>query len=73
MKKIPLRNTSEDPHEMCEECYDSGWVGDNGPGVLKNNEYERCPCDSSLRLTRRLKRLSDAACQRWVSDVQKRV
>ena len=25
---------------MCEECNDTGWVGDNGPGISGNNEYE---------------------------------
>ena len=28
----------------CEECKDTGWVGDNGAGIRGNNEYEPCFC-----------------------------
>ena len=28
----------------CETCQDTGWYGDNGPGIKGNNEYQRCEC-----------------------------
>jgi hypothetical protein len=30
----------------CEVCYDTGWYGDNGPGIAGNTEYQECDqCD----------------------------
>jgi len=29
----------------CEDCLDTGWVGDNGPGKNGNNEYMPCDCE----------------------------
>jgi hypothetical protein len=26
----------------CEHCHDTGWYGDNGPGIRGNNEYMAC-------------------------------
>ena len=28
----------------CELCQDTGWYGDNGPGIKGNREYVRCEC-----------------------------
>ena len=28
----------------CESCHDTGWYGDNGPGIKGNREYIRCEC-----------------------------
>jgi len=28
----------------CEECNDTGWLGDIGPGIDGNNEIDRCDC-----------------------------
>ena len=28
---------------QCETCQDTGWYGDNGPGIKGNSEYQ--PCD----------------------------
>jgi len=28
----------------CKLCRDTGWYGDNGPGIKGNNEYQRCEC-----------------------------
>jgi len=30
----------------CEDCHDTGWVGDNGPGMKGNSEYHECECGS---------------------------
>jgi len=29
---------------FCDDCHDTGWVGDNGPGRKGNNEYHECHC-----------------------------
>lgn len=28
----------------CDDCHDTGWVGDNGPGRGGNSEYHECHC-----------------------------
>lgn len=28
----------------CELCNDTGWYGDNGPGIRGNREYIPCEC-----------------------------
>ena len=28
----------------CEQCHDTGWYGDNGPGMAGNREYMPCEC-----------------------------
>ena len=28
----------------CEDCNDTGWYGDNGPGIKGNKEYGKCEC-----------------------------
>jgi hypothetical protein len=28
----------------CEMCNNTGWYGDNGPGIAGNREYNRCEC-----------------------------
>jgi len=28
----------------CEQCHNTGWYGDNGPGIGGNREYVRCEC-----------------------------
>ena len=28
----------------CDDCHDTGWVGDNGPGRNGNSEYHECHC-----------------------------
>lgn len=28
----------------CELCRDTGWYGDNGPGIRGNTEYVPCDC-----------------------------
>jgi len=30
----------------CDQCHDTGWYGDNGPGIKGNREY--CPCECRL-------------------------
>ena len=29
---------------LCEWCHDTGWYGDNGPGIEGNTEYLPCDC-----------------------------
>ena len=29
---------------QCEECQDTGYYGDNGPGMYGNNEVTPCEC-----------------------------
>ena len=31
----------------CDDCHDTGWYGDNGPGVIGNEEFHRCECGAS--------------------------
>ena len=31
----------------CDDCHDTGWYGDNGPGVIGNEEFQRCECGVS--------------------------
>ena len=35
----------------CELCYDTGWYGDNGPGIKGNKEYQRCECMTETKTT----------------------
>lgn len=35
----------------CELCHDTGWYGDNGPGIKGNREYIRCECKAILKYT----------------------
>lgn len=30
--------------KKCEQCRDTGWYGDNGPGIRGNREYVPCEC-----------------------------
>jgi len=34
---------------MCELCKNTGWYGDNGPGIKGNREYLPCECRSVQR------------------------
>lgn len=35
----------------CELCNNTGWYGDNGPGIKGNQEYNPCECkDAGYRL-----------------------
>ena len=34
----------------CETCHDTGWYGDNGPGIKGNNEYQRCECMAETKV-----------------------
>lgn len=47
---------SENQDEYCEECRDTGFGGDMGPGVRGNREYGPCSCDQFSRIIRKLKR-----------------
>jgi len=31
----------------CEQCRDTGYYGDNGPGIKGNREYIRCECKTN--------------------------
>lgn len=48
MNQIP---TKEKP---CKDCNDTGFYGDNGPGIKGNSEYVPCDCDPTKRARRRL-------------------
>jgi hypothetical protein len=44
----------------CELCNDTGYYGDNGPGIRGNREYMPCECRESLNpseVTRRLRKI----------------
>ena len=32
----------------CDQCRDTGWYGDNGPGIMGNREYIRCECRTKV-------------------------
>jgi len=34
----------------CEVCHDTGWYGDNGPGIKGNREYQRCECAGETKM-----------------------
>lgn len=34
---------------QCEECQDTGYFGDMGPGIRGNNEYTECDCRRKLK------------------------
>jgi hypothetical protein len=34
---------------QCDECRDTGYFGDNGPGIRGNNEYTECDCRRKLK------------------------
>ena len=36
------------PVYNCEDCMDTGWCGDNGPGIRGNREYHPCHCRPEL-------------------------
>ncbi len=37
---IPFNCDSENPNNYCEDCHDTGYIGDNGPGGYPGNrEY----------------------------------
>lgn len=56
MNLVQFDTQSEDPNDYCEECHDTGWGGDHGPGVRGNNEYGPCSCDKEKRAIRKAKR-----------------
>jgi hypothetical protein len=33
-----------EPTGRCETCHDTGWYGDDGPGLWGNREVVRCDC-----------------------------
>jgi hypothetical protein len=40
--------------EPCPACNDTGWYGDNGPGITGNREY--MPCDQCTAYERAMRR-----------------
>lgn len=60
MKKISIHELTDDPNEMCEECHDTGYGGDFGPGGSRyNTEFEQCVCDEKLRSIRKASRIKN--------------
>ncbi len=51
---VSWNTRSESPQDFCEQCHDTGFAGDNGPGGCGswNNEYAACDCDPVARLRR---------------------
>ena len=38
--------------KVCEMCKDTGYYGDNGPGISRNNEYHECDhCEKGKALS----------------------
>lgn len=56
MRKVSFNTQSEDQNDFCEECLDTGFGGDNGPGWSSNNEVLPCSCDPQKRAKRVLAR-----------------
>ena len=57
VRRLVRYNTdSEDPLDYCEECRDTGWGGDVGPGWSGNNEVGPCACDEQKRARRNIAR-----------------
>lgn len=38
----------------CNDCAGTGWVGDNGPGKARNNEYMPCDCEKGRLIQARI-------------------
>jgi len=53
----PRDSKSEHSREKCEECHDTGIVGDLGPGPINcKADGSRCDCDPVARMYRNHKR-----------------
>jgi len=49
--------TKTEANKKCEYCNDTGYYGDNGPGIVGNGEYHPCDeCDADP---------SKCKCQTW--------
>ena len=46
---VPLSQLVLPRSYKCEECRDTGYYGDNGPGIKGNTEYSECECHQSLK------------------------
>jgi len=53
---VGYNTDSESPEDFCEECMDTGWGGDHGPGWRGNNEIGPCACNPKLRARRNIAR-----------------
>ena len=53
--------------KACEMCKDTGYYGDNGPGISRNNEYHECDyCEKGKALSHdaeRRERAEKTACR----------
>jgi len=56
LQKVAWNSKSESPQDICEQCHDTGFCGDMGPGVRGNHEYGPCDCDPAARGRRELAR-----------------
>ena len=74
---VSFRTMSEDPNDFCEDCHDTGYAGDNGPGIRENREYVPCECNFIARNKRKIARrpvpqrtpeLSDGANKKGLTD-----
>ena len=39
---------------QCETCHDTGWTGDNGPGIKGNRYYHPCECKWGKAIEKRM-------------------
>lgn len=60
-RKVPFSTDSESPNDVCEECLDTGWGGDHGPGLRGNNEVAPCACNQMKRARRNIARRAGSA------------
>ncbi len=60
---VSWNTRSESPQDFCEQCHDTGFAGDNGPGGCGswNYEYAACDCDPVARLRRQRAREAEVA------------
>ena len=58
----------------CEECLDTGWVGDNGPGRRGNNEYMPCDCakGKAIEAAIRNRRIGQEATADLIAELERR-
>lgn len=57
IKYESIHTQSASAYVKCEECHDTGWGGDVGPGGARTNtEYGPCVCDERLRAIRNMER-----------------
>jgi len=49
----------------CETCEDTGFYGENGPGIIGNLAWHQCPCGTEDEIQTALAEATDKASRGW--------